>query len=188
MLPGIFNIQSMNAYKHSYIPFAVAAMLFMILLSCDDDPRFSGPDYSEAPPPFDTTEAIRTISADDGLRIHIIEEGGGLDTVIYRDVISVRYTGRKQDGEIFESTYRNGSDAPRTLLNLTPEPKNVNGNPVSPLVDGFRRGLLGMVKGEKRTIVVPPSLGYGDTRQGQNGFNLRNDTLVFDVELVNIQQ
>lgn len=178
----------MNFFKYPIQPLLIALTAILLLQACDDDRRPTGPDYSEVPEPFDTTEAVRTISSDDGLMIYIIEEGGGQDSVIYRDEISVRYTGRTKDGEIFESTYRNGITTPQTLQNLTPEPKQVSNrpNPVSPLIEGFRRGLLGMVEGEKRTIVVPPHLGYGDREQGQRGSSLQNDTLIFDVELVNI--
>ena len=43
-----------------------------------------------------------------------------------------------------------------------------------------------MQEGEKRTVVIPPELGYGESQEGTNGFDLRNDTLVFDIELVEI--
>jgi FKBP-type peptidyl-prolyl cis-trans isomerase len=29
------------------------------------------------------------------------------------------------------------------------------------VIPGFEKGLLGMKKGEKKTIMVPPELGYG---------------------------
>lgn len=40
-----------------------------------------------------------------------------------------------------------------------------------------------MHEGEKRTLVIPPELGYGD----RDGHNLQNETLVFDIELLEIQ-
>ncbi|HET6528514.1 MAG TPA: FKBP-type peptidyl-prolyl cis-trans isomerase, partial [Balneolaceae bacterium] len=97
------------------------------------------------------------------------------------DEVLVRYTGRTKDGEIFDSTYRNGATS-RRLSNLTPVTISRPRGPVSPLIDGFRRGLLGMKEGEKRVLVIPPSLGYGDVE----GHDLQNDTLIFDVELVAI--
>jgi len=35
-------------------------------------------------------------------------------------------------------------------------------------------------------VVIPPELGYGESQEGTNGFDLRNDTLIFDIELVEI--
>lgn len=182
----------MKFNKHPYLPLLAVVLALFILQSCGDDSRrFYEPDYSDVPPPFDTTEyaSKENIEDEDGVvTVYIIQEGGSQDTVIYRDQISVRYTGRTTDGEVFESTYRDGRTAPQTLQNLTPEPKSVSGsrNPVSPLIDGFRKGLLGMNEGEKRTIVVPPSLGYGGSSQGQSGSQFQNDTLIFDVELLQI--
>lgn len=177
----------MNICKYRLLPLLAVASALLLLQACGDDRNPYEPDYSEAPPPFDTTEYVSKEVKEDGLlTVYIIEEGGSSDSVNYRDRISVRYTGRTQDGEIFESTYRDGFDSPQTLQNLTPESKQVGNNNISPLIEGFRKGLLGMVEGEKRTIVVPPSLGYGDTPEGQSGYSLRNDTLIFDVELVGI--
>lgn len=182
----------MKFSKHQFLPLLAAAFALLTLQACDDNSRSPYvPDYSEAPAPFDTTQYVskKTINDEEGhVTIYIIQEGGSRDSVIYRDEISVKYTGRTTDGEIFESTYRDGSEAPRTLQNLTPEQKQVgnNRNPVSPLIDGFRMGLLGMREGEKRTIVIPPSLGYGETEDGERASRLQNETLVFDVELVQI--
>lgn len=177
----------MKFSKHQFIPLLTVAFALLMLQACGDDSRnVFEPDYSEAPAPFDTTEYVNkdTIHHNDGqVILYIIQEGGSQDSVIYRDEIAVRYTGRTTDGEIFESSYRNGSQAPRTFQNLTPEPK---GN-VSPLIDGFRMGLLGMHEGEMRTIVIPPSLGYGENDDPQRASGLENETLIFDVELVEIR-
>lgn len=182
----------MNFRKHHFLSLLAVIFALLILQSCGDNTRNPYvPDYSEAPAPFDTTEYVskKTIDDEEGqVTVYTLQEGGSQDSVIYRDEISVKYTGRTTDGEIFESTYRDGSEAPRTLQNLTPESKQVGNsrNPATPLIDGFRMGLLGMHEGEKRTIVVPPALGYGETEDGETASGLQNETLVFDVELVQI--
>lgn len=159
----------------------ILPLLMIFLQSCGEDP--TGPNYDDVPPPFvDIHQVEPDSTTSDGLQFYFVEEGSGPYRVVSNDQIRVRYTGRTADGDIFESTYVNGFDQPRVFQNLTPDPKQTGGGKVSPLINGFRRGLLGMKEGEKRTIVVPPELGYGASESSR----LRDETLVFDVELVTI--
>lgn len=155
-----------------------------LLQSCGKDPI--GPDFSLAPPPFDTTNAISKTTSSDGLVIYKIQEGYGAFDVVSRDQVRIRFTGRTADGKIFDSSFSNGFTSPRTFQNLTPVPINGQFGQISPLIEGFRKGIIGMKEGEKRTVVIPPALGYGESRSGTNGFNLKDDTLIFDIELVSI--
>jgi peptidylprolyl isomerase len=52
------------------------------------------------------------------------------------------------------------------------------------LIAGFEQGVIGMEVGGQRTVIVPPSLGYGNTA----GHPFQNSTLVFDLEVVSFQQ
>lgn len=165
-------------------PFLFLVLTLFVVQACGEDP--SGPDYSTVPPPYDTTQAINTITSDDGLIIYQIQEGYGAFEATSRDQVRLRFTGRTEDGRVFDSSYANGFTTPRTFSNLNPVPISGGFGPISPLIDGFRRGILGMIEGEKRTIVVPPELGYGESREGTNGFDLREETLIFDIELVEI--
>lgn len=159
-------------------------MAFLFLQGCDDNS--TGPDFSNVPPPYDRSAAVRDSTLEGDLKIFVIEEGIEPFEVVPTDAIRVKYTGRTENGRIFDSTYRSQNLQTLILQNLTPGPKIVGPRSVSPLIEGFRKGLLGMKIGEKRIIEIPPSLGYDNSRPGTNGFDLRDKTLIFDVELVAI--
>ena len=54
------------------------------------------------------------------------------------------------------------------------------------VIKGWDQGLLAMCVGEKRKLVIPPDLGYGDSGAGDKIPG--GAVLVFEVELVDIQR
>jgi len=185
----------MRFFKKS--PFLLVVLLIssaLLIQGCgDDNNRPTGPDYSNVPDAYSIQNADTTYTKEGGVEIYVIEEGicpGGEEefcTVTPRDQIGLRYTGRIFDGgtgegEIFESTYVDSTNSSAIITNLTPN--STQQQPAQ--IEGFRRGLLGMKEGEKRVIVVPPSLGYDDSRPGVNGMDLRDETLRYDVELTGL--
>lgn len=138
---------------------------FVTILSCGgNDPYFYEDDFSTVPDPMSTT-GITPDTSSTGLISYELETGSSDLSVTIRDQVTVFYTGRKTNGEVFDSSYKNGQISPSTFS-------------VANLIDGFTEGLIGMKEGGKRVIIVPPDLGYAGTAN-----TLRNDTLIFDIEL-----
>ena len=101
--------------------------------------------------------------------------GTGAEAVTGKSII-VNYTGWLYDptkpdskGIQFDSS-----------VGLTPLTFTVGSNQV---IEGFDRGATGMKVGGARRIVIPPSLGYGGTR---NNSIPPYATLVFEIELVEV--
>jgi FKBP-type peptidyl-prolyl cis-trans isomerase 2 len=68
--------------------------------------------------------------------------------------VTVHYTGRFEDGTVFDTSLTEGREPIRTVLGQ------------GSLIRGFELGLLGMSEGEKKTIEVLPEDGYGEYLDG----------------------
>jgi len=91
------------------------------------------------------------------------------------DVVSMNYTGRLEDGTVFDSNI---------------DPKFGHVEPfvftlgAGQVIAGWDKGIVGMKVGEKKTLVIPPENAYGE--RGAGGIIPPNATLIFDVELLAI--
>ena len=84
-------------------------------------------------------------------------------------MVSVHYQGRLEDGTVFDDSNKRGEPISFILGN-------------GMVIQGWEQGIEGMAIGEKRTLTIPPELGYGEA--GAGDVIPPNATLVFDVELV----
>ena len=100
----------------------------------------------------------------------VVDKEGEGDTPKAGTMISAHYTGRLlSNNQKFDSSVDRG------------EPLKFEVG-VGRVIKGWDQALANMKRGEKRTLIIPPKLGYG--AQGAGGVIPPNAWLVFDVELV----
>ncbi len=104
-----------------------------------------------------------------GLKVAVAREGNGTPATNGMR-ISVRYTGWLPDGSQFDSSNDRGKPFEFTLG-------------AGRVIKGWEEGLTGIQPGERRQLIIPPSLGYG---QRQIGTIPPNSTLIFNVEAVSV--
>lgn len=106
-----------------------------------------------------------------GLEYIILEEGTGPKPKQGQKV-QVHYTGKLQDGTVFDSSHKRGKPIAFTLG-------------IGQVIKGWDEGIALLKKGGKAQLIIPPSLGYG--ARGVPPQIPPNATLIFDVELVEIE-
>ena len=113
----------------------------------------------------------KTTTTASGLQYEDIKQGQG-DAATAGKTVSVHYTGWLTDGKKFDSSKDRGQ----------PFEFPLGGGRV---IKGWDEGVQGMKVGGKRTLVIPPQLGYGP--RGAGGVIPPNATLMFDVELLAVK-
>jgi peptidylprolyl isomerase len=106
-----------------------------------------------------------------GLEYIEMEAGTGAQAQAGKTV-SVHYTGKLQDGTIFDSSISRNEPITFRLG-------------VGQVIKGWDEGIALMKVGGKAQLVIPAALGYGE--YGAGGVIPPNATLVFDVELVTVK-
>lgn len=112
----------------------------------------------------------KEVTTESGLRMIIHKDGDGSMPIAGQTVVA-HYTGLLEDGTKFDSSHDRGA----------PFEFPVGQGRVIP---GWDEAFLLMSRGEKRTLIIPPDLGYGEKGAGPIP---PNSTLIFEVELVDFK-
>ncbi len=121
--------------------------------------------------PISSSAQGTTVTLFDGLQYIDTVVGKGREAVNGKTV-QVKYTGKLTDGTIFDSTEKRSPGYFEFILGT------------GQVIKGWDEGVVGMKVGGKRTLIIPPELGYG--AQGVGNIPA-NATLVFDIELVAVK-
>jgi len=113
----------------------------------------------------------KAVKTDTGLMYVLLTEGSG-PAPAPGAMVTVHYTGRFQDGRVFDSSHKRGQ----------PIEFEVGAGRV---IKGWDQALVTMKKGEKRTLLIPYWLAYGE--QGYPGAIPPRTDLFFDVELIDFK-
>jgi len=113
-------------------------------------------------------EGVKTLPS--GLQYKVIKAGTGKKPKL-NDTVMTHYRGTLIDGTEFDSSYKRGQ--PVSFL-------------VSGVLPGWTEALQLMEEGAKWQLFIPSNLAYGE--RGAGGVIGPNATLIFEIELVSIQE
>ncbi|MBO5747582.1 MAG: FKBP-type peptidyl-prolyl cis-trans isomerase [Muribaculaceae bacterium] len=113
-----------------------------------------------------TREGVKVTAS--GLQYVVEKEGEGAQPTA-EDEVTVHYTGRLLNGQVFDSSVQRGE--PATF-------------PLNRVIPGWTEGVQLMKEGAKYTFFIPSDLAYGP--QGIPNAIPPHSTLIFEVELIKV--
>jgi FKBP-type peptidyl-prolyl cis-trans isomerase len=112
-----------------------------------------------------------TLLSTTGMRFRVMREGAGEKPIAGRRV-QAHYIGRLLDGTEFDNSYRRGQPYEFVLM-------------AGGVIRGWDQTVIDMRVGERRFVVIPYRLGYGE--RGNPPDIPPRATLVFEIELVGVR-
>jgi len=119
---------------------------------------------------------VSRLTTPTGLVIVEMSSDAGAHVAKPGDHVWVHYTGRLEDGTVFDTSLKPRGSAPAAPFDF------IIGK--SRVIQGWHEGIAGMKVGDRRTLIIPASLGYGE--RGSPPTIPPNATLIFEVQLVGL--
>jgi FKBP-type peptidyl-prolyl cis-trans isomerase len=148
--------------------FFLTISLIVILVSCDPAKKYEKAEKDSINNYLEANSSKNFVQQESGLYYLEVTAGTGRQPVAL-DTVSVIYTGKFLNGNVFDS--------------------NVGGNQLvfatgeGTMLTGFEEGIMLMKEGGKATILVPSNLAYGT----QGYYTIPGYTaLLYDIELVKV--
>jgi peptidylprolyl isomerase len=154
----------------SILGISVLIFILINLASLNLSPNSSNSSSSSTSSSSSISSSASTSSSAQ-LKTTILKEGTGDRVVKNGDTVSINYLGTLENGTKFDSSYDRGQPFSTQIG-------------VGQVIKGWDLGVVGMKVGEKKKLVIPPSLGYG--AQAVSTIPA-NSTLIFEVELMGIK-
>jgi len=122
---------------------------------------------------FGCNEDKNEVKMKSGLIIVDNVVGEGLEAEKF-DILTVHYTGKLEDGTVFDSSKNPGRDPFRFTVGT------------GQVIRGWDEGFVGMKIGGTRTLTIPSEMGYG--ARGAGDAIPPNATLIFEIELLEVEK
>ena len=151
----------MRIRKSMLVAVALTAMCVVPVMAAQEQPKATN----------NKMAAAKTLTTASGLKYVDVKVGSGASPVMGKQV-KVHYTGTLENGKQFDSSV---GKAPFSFA-----------IGVGQVIPGWDEGVMGMKVGGKRKLIIPSKLGYGAA--GAGGVIPPNATLLFDVELLEVQK
>ncbi len=138
-----------------------------LLTEADKQEKEGQIDKKEAAIDFIKKEWPQAISTPSGLMYIVLNKGSGKESPVMGTTVTVHYEGFLLDRTKFDSSIDRGSPAQFS---------------VGQVIQGWNEALMHMKRGEKRFLIIPPELAYGE--KGYPGVIPPESYLIFEVELI----
>ncbi len=147
--------------EYGSIPANATLVFYMKMVSIQQKPK-----------PYDVT-GLDTVKTESGLSYIVVKKGKGKSAQI-NDKARVKYSGYFVNGDKFDSSFDHpGAETFDFIIGR------------KQVIEGWEKGVAGMCPGEKRRLIVPYQMAYGE--QGRPPVIPAMSDLIFDVELVDFE-